>query len=284
MHTRRILTGLAFLPIFLLGIFWRHGDWLTAAAAAFAFVCAREELYILLESKQRRGLMWWQNLFGALFFVSCVYHGFSSSMIAALRLAAVFFFFWGSCLITLSHTVKGSRSEFAAHGLTMIYVLAPMACLVYLRGIENGPNYLFFMLAVTCLTDTGAFYGGTLFGRHLLAPVISPKKTWEGSVCGTLFAAAIILSVAAYQDAKYGHALWLTGPARYAELLAVTLVMSIIAQIGDLCESAIKRDAGVKDSGHSITGHGGFLDMMDSLLWAAPAMLVYVKFFVTAIK
>ncbi|MEW6235817.1 MAG: phosphatidate cytidylyltransferase [Candidatus Omnitrophota bacterium] len=282
MHLRRILTGLAFLPIFLLGIFWRHGDWVTAAAAAFAFVYAREELYILLEAKQRRESMWWQNLCGALFFVVCVYHDFSTSLIAALRLAAVFFFFWGSCLITLSHTVKGSRNEFAAHGLTMIYVLAPLACLVYLRGIENGPNYLFFLLAVTCLTDIGAFYGGTWLGRHPLAPVISPKKTWEGSICGTVFAAAAILGIAAYQSAKYGQTLWLSGPHRYMEILIVAVMMSVIAQIGDLCESAIKRDAGVKDSGRSITGHGGFLDMMDSLLWAAPAMLVYVKFFVTA--
>jgi phosphatidate cytidylyltransferase len=91
---------------------------------------------------------------------------------------------------------------------------------------------------------------------------------------------AIIGVVAAFQSVYFGNTLWFSGPHRYGEVLLVTLTMSIVGQVGDLCESAMKRDAGVKDSGTTITGHGGYLDMMDSMLWIGPAMVVYVIGFI----
>ena len=113
-------------------------------------------------------------------------------------------------------------------------------------------------------------------GRTKLAPQISPNKTWEGAVAGAGLSVVMVLLTAVYQSVFLGYTLWYSRPHQYLPVLFLTVVMSAVGQTGDLCESAMKRDAGVKDSGSSFTGHGGFLDMMDAMLWIGPAMLVYV--------
>lgn len=269
MSMRREITGLTALIIFAVCIFWRYGEWLSAVVAAAAFFFAQAEIYGLLGMPRRRPLLIWQNLLAVLFFLFTVLHSLS------ILIGILFLFFWGSCLISMRHTVKGSRYEIAIHALLLIYLLLPLASFVYLRSVPNGPYYLFFMLAVACFTDIGAYYGGRLFGRHKLAPVISPNKTWEGAVCGVLLTVAAVCLVAACQHVWIGNTLWLPGPNRYVHLIAVTILLSAVGQIGDLCESSMKRDAGIKDSGVTITGHGGFLDMMDAMLFIGPAMFVY---------
>ncbi len=213
--------------------------------------------------------MLWQNLLAILFLVFAVLH-----MIPAL-IIITFLFFWGSCLISMSKAIEGSRDEIAIHGLLLIYLLLPISSFVYLRSIENGPAFLFFILCVACLTDTGAYYGGKLLGKHKLAPIISPNKTWEGAIAGTALTTAIILLTAYGYSIAQGNTLWLSGPHRYGHIIIITIFLSAVGQVGDLCESAMKRDAGIKDSGTMDTGHGGFLDMMDSMLWIGPAMFVY---------
>ncbi|MFB3786267.1 MAG: phosphatidate cytidylyltransferase [bacterium] len=270
MHTRRWITGLCALPVFLLGIFWDHGDWLAAAVVTGSFFLAWAEMYNLYGIPHRRMLLCWQNCLALLFFVCTVRRHY------IYLLSISFLFFWGSCLITIRRTVSGSRYEIATHGLALIYLLYPLACFVYLRSLDNGPSYLFFMLAVACFTDIGGFYGGRWLGRNKLAPLISPNKTWEGAVAGAVFSVVVVLLTAAYQSVFLGYTLWFSTPHHYLSVLILTVLMSAIGQVGDLCESAIKRDAGAKDSGSSFTGHGGFLDMMDAMLWIGPAMLVYV--------
>ncbi|MDX9755812.1 MAG: phosphatidate cytidylyltransferase [bacterium] len=270
MHTRRIITSLIALPIFLTGIFWSHGDWFTAFVAFVAFAFAREELYSLMQAKKRVTLRLWQNGLAFCFFFFTVYH----NVYALVTLT--FLFFWGSSLITNGKTVAGCRNEIATHALLMLYLLFPLACFVYLRSIPSGPMYLFFLLAVACFTDIGGFYGGKFLGKHKLAPIISPKKTWEGFVCGALLS-ALIIGVTGYIQSRFDdQILWLPLTHGYLEILLVTILMSIVGQIGDLCESSLKRDAGIKDSGSALTGHGGFLDMMDAMLWIGPTMFVYV--------
>lgn len=273
MHGRRVLTSLLVLPIFLACIFWRQGHWLAVAYSAVFFVLARAELYSLMGARPKFSLTVWQGALAALFFFFLVPHSFP------LLFAITFLFFWGSCAITMNYPLQGSRFEMAAHALALFYLIFPLASYIYLRTLPSGPSLLFFMLAVPMITDIGGFYGGSLFGRHKLASTISPKKTWEGAIVGTLSACLVVGVVAYIQSARYGHTLWFPEPNRYGELLVVTVIMSIIGQIGDLAESAMKRDAGIKDSGSSLTGHGGFLDMADAMLWIGPAMLVYYQLF-----
>ncbi len=130
-----------------------------------------------------------------------------------------------------------------------------------------GEWLVIFVSACTWLCDTGALFAGKAFGRHKLAPNISPGKTWEGSLGGLL--------TAVITGAALGH--WLHLPMIHALLLG--FFCGLAGQFGDLCESALKRDLGVKDFGTVLPGHGGILDRIDSLLFSAPLAYYYVLFF-----
>lgn len=136
--------------------------------------------------------------------------------------------------------------------------------LSFLR-IEPGTAWVFLVFAVTFLQDTFAYFVGRSFGRHKLAPILSPKKTWEGAIGGMTGAiVASLLSV------------FLMGlPISYGSAILIGIIGGIVGPLGDLSESLIKRMVGVKDIGKIIPGHGGMLDRADSLLFTAP-ILYYV--------
>jgi phosphatidate cytidylyltransferase len=135
-------------------------------------------------------------------------------------------------------------------------------------GTTTAEWLVVFVTGVTWLSDTGALFTGMLIGRRKLAPMISPAKTWEGFIGG------LVLSVAF----GIGLAGWVHFDIHHAVVLA--LLCGVFGQVGDLCESALKRDLGVKDFGGWIPGHGGVLDRVDSLLFAAPLAYYYLVFVV----
>ncbi|HZP48001.1 MAG TPA: phosphatidate cytidylyltransferase [Vicinamibacterales bacterium] len=154
----------------------------------------------------------------------------------------------------------------AAWPMALLYVLMPLAALVQIRLIA-GPQAVFLVMLTIMVSDTAQYYSGRAFGRRPLAPRISPKKTIEGAVGGFVVATAMFVIVGAWWAPTMGVA------ARVA--LGLTLVALGIA--GDLFESFLKRRAGVKDSSHLIPGHGGVLDRIDALLFAAPAYYAALK-------
>ncbi len=133
----------------------------------------------------------------------------------------------------------------------------------------EGAAYSILMLLGVILTDSLCYYTGVQFGKHKLAEVISPNKTVEGAIGGTL--ACLIFSIV--------FGVWVFNLPWYHSL-AIGLLIALFAQIGDLCESMIKRDAGVKDSSDIIPGHGGFLDRTDSYILTIPVIYYYLHFFV----
>jgi phosphatidate cytidylyltransferase len=142
-----------------------------------------------------------------------------------------------------------------------------------LRAESNGPSLVIFLLCVVWAGDTAALYVGRAWGRRKLAPTLSPNKTWEGSlgsVAGSLLAAGALLGLAALLELWGSARLYYPDDVWYWQLLAV--LVNVAAQLGDLAESALKRSAGVKDSGDLLPGHGGILDRIDALLLAAPVM------------
>jgi phosphatidate cytidylyltransferase len=148
--------------------------------------------------------------------------------------------------------------------LGVVYIYGPLVLAVYLR--RSNPHWLMFALLLSWAGDTTALYVGKAFGRHKLAPVISPKKTWEGaagSIAGALIAGGI-----------YGH--YLIPDTPLAIVLPLAVAGNIAGQLGDLAESALKRRAGVKDSGSSLPGHGGWLDRIDSILFTVPVIYALV--------
>ena len=118
-------------------------------------------------------------------------------------------------------------------------------------------------MLIVWLTDSGAYLFGRKLGKHKLAPRVSPNKTWEGSICGTLLA-TVVLAVYLY--------FFPVGYHNWGLMVFLTLLLSILGQFGDLVESALKRFYGVKDSGKILPGHGGILDRFDSMLLVMPAL------------
>jgi len=169
--------------------------------------------------------------------------------------------------------VEQVLADASASIFCMFYVGSTLLALPSLHEQTNGPSLVAFLFCVVWAGDSVALYVGRALGRHKLAPRLSPGKTWEGSlgsVAGSLIAAGILLELANYLQAHDSAVLSFPDAAIY--WLGLAVVVNIAAQVGDLVESAIKRSAGVKDSGSLLPGHGGVLDRIDALLLAAPAL------------
>jgi phosphatidate cytidylyltransferase len=155
----------------------------------------------------------------------------------------------------------------AASLFPVLYLGLPIGALVSIRE-TRGPEALFLLMLTVIVSDTAQYYSGRLFGRGLLAPAISPKKTIAGAVGGFVFGTLLLTAVGQW---------WLPAvplPVR-AALGAAVVALGIV---GDLFESMLKRSAGVKDSSALIPGHGGVLDRIDALLFAAPVYYVVLKY------
>lgn len=153
------------------------------------------------------------------------------------------------------------------------------SCAVYLRddfGALHGGFYLLLALGAAWLSDTGAYFVGIRFGKHKLAPVISPKKTVEGSIGGIITGTGAMLLLAAGYAAACGQ-LGYTVVIHYGGLLLVMPFLSVIGMMGDLSASAVKRSFGVKDYGHIMPGHGGIMDRFDSVLFTLPSVYLIVR-------
>jgi phosphatidate cytidylyltransferase len=158
----------------------------------------------------------------------------------------------------------------------VLFVGLPFAFVVGLRVIpnENGPDLLLLAMLCVTLSDTGAYYVGSAFGRHRLAPVLSPKKSWEGAAGGVL---------GSVTGALIGH-FWFFHRLPLGHAVTLGLVLCAAGILGDLAESMLKRTAGVKDSSALLPGHGGVLDRVDSLLVAAPVLYYYWTVFLSGAR
>ena len=126
---------------------------------------------------------------------------------------------------------------------------------------------ILYALLIVWVTDSGAYLIGRKLGKHKLAPHVSPNKTWEGSIGGSLVSVIVVGLYLAFSPVKFAYGLPI--------MLLLTVVLSVGGQIGDLIESAFKRHYGVKDSGKILPGHGGILDRFDSLLFVLPLMHLF---------
>jgi phosphatidate cytidylyltransferase len=170
-------------------------------------------------------------------------------------------------LIVAAFSNRDLRRVLARAGsivLGVLYIFGPWRCAIGLRAAS--PHWLFFALALNWIGDTGAMYAGRSFGRHRLAPLLSPKKSWEGSIASVLL--SLIFGVLYLPRVISGLSGW--------EAAAIAAVANVVGQVGDLCESALKRGADLKDSGTLLPGHGGWLDRVDSSLFAIPTVYAWV--------
>lgn len=169
-------------------------------------------------------------------------------------------------LLCSSTPLKHRVRDAAITALGVFYVGFTLSTLVSTRSLPAGEFLVFFVALVTWASDTGAYYAGTLCGKHLLAPSISPRKTVEGAFGGLVLALGASL---------LAHA-WFLPQLSLSDAAILGVLLTGAGLLGDLCESAIKRRVGVKDSGGILPGHGGMLDRLDSLLFTAPTFYYYV--------
>ena len=157
----------------------------------------------------------------------------------------------------------------------LLYIGLSMSTLYLLEQQNNGPSLLLFLLLVVWSGDIAALYVGRAFGRWTMAPRLSPNKTWEGaaaSVAASVVIAVLLVWVARILILREEGFEYLSYPGSFLHWIGLAVLLNIAAQMGDLAESAIKRAAGVKDSGKLLPGHGGVLDRIDALLLAAPVL------------
>jgi len=172
----------------------------------------------------------------------------------------------GALAVAGRRAVNEALPSLGVSAAGLLLVAWPLSYIVRIHALENGRLWLLFTLALIWAGDTLAYFTGRAMGRHAMAPQVSPKKTWEGAagnVAGSLLVAAIF---SRWLDVGLIH------------LLAIALLANVAGQLGDLVESAYKRGAGVKDSGTLLPGHGGMLDRVDALIFAAPVVWAYLSF------
>lgn len=160
-----------------------------------------------------------------------------------------------------------TQTALLAHALLGVwYCVLPLLLLWQIWGAPAGAWWVCMLLVVVWANDTGAYLVGRRWGRRKLAPNVSPGKTWEGSVGGTLLGVAG--GTLLCQSFPF--------PSPLTHAIVLTLILSVVSQVGDLAESLVKREAGVKDAGALIPGHGGLLDRLDSLLFTVPLLALYL--------
>jgi phosphatidate cytidylyltransferase len=256
----RIVVGAVLLPA-VLGLVYLGGWWLWALTAVAGLI-ALHELYRVARPLR-----------------PVVLAGFAGTLLALLGaqlgglpwmtagfLATLLFAF---VLKGISDTRQSLTVSVAVTVLGVAWIALGLAHALLLRAIpEHGRLAVFTVLLAVFAADAAAYFTGILIGRHKLAPTISPGKTWEGFAGGTIVA-ILVPFFALY------HQHFLT----IGESIALGVVVAVVAPLGDLFESAVKRDMNVKDTGRLLAGHGGMLDRIDALLFASIASYYLVRAF-----
>jgi phosphatidate cytidylyltransferase len=289
---KRIATALVLIPVVILLVLRAPVPVVAAVAGAVALVTVQEFLK-LTESYDVQTLRLPTYTFVGLFFLLLAADsGGETPQLSALKFVLALGF---ACAIApfLFLTIamrrmqmKGSYPAAAASAFAFTYIALPMAMLVQLRQQWAGAFWLLYLLLVVWAGDIFAYFVGRSLGRHLMAPRISPKKTWEGAAASV--AASLVVGILLFNHAlqissfllrigliQRRDGLFALEKPEIWPIVLLTIALNVAAQLGDLVESLIKRGAGVKDSGTILPGHGGMLDRIDALLFAAPVLWFY---------
>jgi phosphatidate cytidylyltransferase len=251
---KRILTAGALIPIVVYVVLWANFWAFLAVLVTVALLCYRE----------------FDGVAGAYGFGAPGPLGYGAGLLLLVWWQDAWLVVLGIALIVLALAMRGDdlakslpRATLLLAGI--VYIFGCWKCAIPLR--ELNPHWLMYALLVNWVGDMGAYYVGRRWGRHKMAPRISPHKSWEGAAASVV---ASVLVAGAYL-------LRFVPGVAVAQAVALTVAANAAGQLGDLTESAMKRGAGVKDSGTMLPGHGGFLDRVDSTLFSLPLIYAYLK-------
>ncbi|HTC46872.1 MAG TPA: phosphatidate cytidylyltransferase [Candidatus Aquilonibacter sp.] len=289
---KRIATAVVLIPIVMLLVL-RAPVPVVAVVSAIVALITMQEFLKLTESYGVRPQRLPTYIFAGLFFLLLAMSASGETpQLSAVQFVLVAAF---ACAISpfLFLTIAMRREQMssaypaaAASAFAFAYIALPMGMLVQLRQQWAGAFWILYLLLVVWAGDIFAYFVGRSLGRHLMAPRISPKKTWEGATAS--LAASLLVGILLFNHALQISSFFLRlglierrdglfgleKPEMWPIIL-LTIALNIAAQLGDLVESLIKRGANVKDSGTILPGHGGMLDRIDALLFAAPVLWVY---------
>lgn len=290
---KRVLTAVVLIPIVLILVLRAPVPVLAFVTAVVALL-AIHELLKLSEAYGFRPLRWPTYIFVGLFFVAIAIpsatpllstSGFAWIALSAAILAPLLFLSIGMRRADLPSAFPAALvSSFA-----FAYIALPLASLVQLREQWQGAFYLLYLLLLVWAGDVFAYFVGKSIGRHLMSPRVSPKKTWEGAIASV--AASVAVGVLMFEYSLpistallHAHLIELRDgifnnqQPSLIPIIALSVILNVAAQLGDLVESLIKRGANVKDSGAILPGHGGMFDRIDALLFAAPVLWTYLAY------
>ncbi|WP_192868287.1 phosphatidate cytidylyltransferase [Calderihabitans maritimus] len=256
---KRILTALVGIPLVMWVVF--TGGLPFLIVLGLISILAMREFFQLA---RLTGVMPVDGLgfFGGLLFLLGAYLDIRNYSLLALSILLVA----GIFILTLKFP-NLRVTDLAVTLVGTIYTAGLLSFVILLKQEDPGGfQYIFWLLALTWANDTGAYVTGKIMGKHKLCPSLSPGKTWEGAVGG--IAGALLAAIIIY------HWMPVVSPGR---VIVLALLVGISGQVGDLFESALKRAAGVKDSGNLLPGHGGMLDRIDSLLLNGAIVYYYLR-------
>jgi len=266
MLRKRVITALWGIPLLIVAVWFDEPfQWFTLFAV-FWGVLAVIEFYGMTAVSRVIPLTCFGLVWTLLFIFSphVDYHNFDYYLLtSAVALSLI--------LLVVIRQKEGVFISWAWMIAGILYVGLLLSFLVALR-LDAGRNWLFLALFGTFGSDTAAYFIGKTFGRHRLALRISPSKTWEGAI-GGLFG-AVIISLLFTLPTPFQL------PLSYGQAILLGILISVFGQIGDLVESLLKRNMGVKESGYLMPGHGGLLDRMDSVVFAGVVVYLYYIFVV----
>ena len=289
---KRVATAAVLIPIVLIVVLRAPTPVLSGVVAIVALLATRE----LLQISEGYGVQPFRlatYVYVALLFVLLAVNSMSGVPLVATSTFAHTALLLAALAPFVFLVIGMARHDFAtsfpaatASACAFAYIALPLGFLVQVRQQWAGAILLIYVLLVVWAGDTFAYYIGRAFGRHLMSPRVSPKKTWEGAVgsmLGSLLVGGLFLSYAQQISLALLQANLIERRDGYfalqrpalAPILILTAIINVAAQLGDLVESLIKRGAGVKDSGAILPGHGGMLDRIDALLLAAPVLWYY---------
>lgn len=256
----RILSGLVLVPTVVAAIWWLTPFQLLFVAE-LVLVLGFVEYARLAEAL---GAKVARVAAGAAAMLACAVVGLRFPLEPTLLAALIAI---GALMVGARTPGAGVLADVSASLFATLYLGLPLGALVALHALA-GREAVLLLLVTVMVSDTAQYYTGRLFGRHKLSPLISPKKTVEGALGGFLLTPPLMAIVARW---------WLPAVPT-GQVLLVVLALVGLGIVGDLFESLLKRSAGVKDSSALIPGHGGVLDRIDSLLFAAPAFYLFLKY------
>jgi phosphatidate cytidylyltransferase len=278
---KRLITAAVLIPVVLVLVFLGpRWQWLfTLAVAAVAALAGWEYMDLSRRCGANPPRIATMTALLALFAVNFEWPDLTPAVFGILGLGLLVY-------CTFFKPVEETIADASASIFCLLYTGLTLIALPSLHEQANGPSLVVFLLFVVWAGDTAAYYAGRAWGRHKMAPKLSPGKTWEGaiaSVAGSVAIAAALVSLASLMQEPANSAVlsWLERTFPSAVLsypdeiwywLGLAAIVNVAAQVGDLAESALKRSAKVKDSGSLLPGHGGVLDRIDALLLAGPVL------------